>query len=94
MTVSSTSLQPFENLSDAGPEVSEMTREDRMVILRRDETGRITVWCDPEIADIVSALNNGGVPTVASCSGHGQDGIISLIDGRELVVKWPLKKNA
>jgi hypothetical protein len=40
------------------------------------------------IADIVSALNANNIITVASCCGHGkQDGIISLEDGRELIVK-------
>lgn len=40
------------------------------------------------IADIVAALNAGGVTTVASCCGHGEkDGVISLEDGRELVVR-------
>lgn len=40
------------------------------------------------IADIVAALNAANITTVASCCGHGkQDGIISLEDGRELVVR-------
>lgn len=40
------------------------------------------------ISDIVAALNAAGVTTVASCCGHGErDGIISLEDGRELVIK-------
>lgn len=63
------------------------SREARMVTLRRDETGRPAVWCDPEIADIVQALNAGGVPTVASCSGHRhRPGDVALRDGRWLVV--------
>lgn len=42
-------------------------------------------WC---IHHIVAALNAGGVRTVASCCGHGQqDGRIDLEDGRTLVVK-------
>jgi hypothetical protein len=58
-----------------------------MVTLRRDQIGRPTVWCDPEIADLVSALNGGGVSTVASCSGHGNThGNIALRDGRELII--------
>lgn len=45
------------------------------------------VWCDPCIAPLVTALNAGGLPTVASCCGHGrQRGMISLADGRELLV--------
>lgn len=43
------------------------------------------------IADIVAALNAGGIETVASCCGHGKgDGIISLQDGRELKVFLPV----
>jgi len=44
-------------------------------------------WC---IHQIVAALNAGGVPTAACCCGHGtQDGIISLEDGRTLIIKSP-----
>jgi len=40
------------------------------------------------IADIVAALNAANIITIASCCGHGKmDGIISLKDGRELIVK-------
>ena len=39
------------------------------------------------IHQIVAALNAGGVETVASCCGHGeQDGRIDLADGRVLTV--------
>lgn len=63
------------------------SRESRMVVLERDEDGTPTVWCDPEIADLVSALNKAGIRTVASCSGHGhRPGNIMLADGRELVI--------
>jgi hypothetical protein len=42
---------------------------------------------DPCIAHIVAALNAANVTTVASCCGHGhRPGIISLEDGRELIV--------
>lgn len=45
---------------------------------------------DSCIADIVAALNEGGIPTVASCCGHNQKygtlGSIALRDGRELVL--------
>src|SRR5690606_18836219 len=62
-------------------------RESRMVVLRRKQDGTPSVWCDPEIADLVAALNAGGVPTIASCSGHGErPGNIALADGRELLV--------
>ena len=65
----------------------EMSREERMIVLQRDTDGTPTVWCDPEIADIVSALNSGGVKTVASCSGHGvKPGGVALADGRQLLL--------
>lgn len=39
------------------------------------------------IADIVKALNAGGVPTRSCCCGHGSvQGLITLQDGRELVI--------
>lgn len=63
------------------------SRESQMVVLRRDGKGTPTVWCDPEIADLVDALNCGSLSTLASCSGHGEKpGIISLKDGRELLI--------
>lgn len=45
-------------------------------------------WCcDPCIAPLVKALNDGGLPTVASCCGHGErPGKIALKDGRELFI--------
>lgn len=40
------------------------------------------------IADIVAALNAGGITTVVSCCGHGRiDGNIVLEDGREIFIK-------
>lgn len=64
-----------------------MRREDQMVVLERDGTGKPTIWCDPEIVDLVSALNAAGLATVASCSGHGhRPGFIALADGRWLLV--------
>jgi hypothetical protein len=45
------------------------------------------VFCDPCIAPLVKALNEGGIPTVASCCGHGKrPGKIALADGRELFI--------
>ena len=42
---------------------------------------------DSCISDLVAALNAGGIPTVASCCGHMKmHGVISLQDGRELIV--------
>ena len=64
-----------------------MTREDQMVVIESDETGKPSIWCDPEIADLVTALNTGKLQTVASCSGHGDRlGVISLKDGRQLII--------
>lgn len=63
------------------------TREGDMVVLETDAAGKPTIWCDPEIVDLVRALNDGGLRTVASCSGHGGPfGIVTLKDGRELLV--------
>lgn len=74
-------------MCDRSAECAKVHREDRMVVLERNDEGRATVWCDPEIADIVGALNAGGLRTVASCSGHGVvAGCISLADGRELLI--------
>lgn len=63
------------------------SREAQMVVISRDKDGIPDVWCDPEIVDLVKALNEGGVRTVASCSGHGErTGNIALKDGRELII--------
>lgn len=63
-------------------------REAAMVVLARKGDGTPTIWCDPCIAPIVRALNFGGVPTVASCCGHGrQPGIVGLKDGRDLIIQ-------
>ncbi|WP_098020855.1 hypothetical protein [Orrella dioscoreae] len=63
-------------------------RERNMVTIRHHLNGTPAVWCDPEIADLVDALNNGALATIASCSGHGESpfGSIILSDGRELLV--------
>lgn len=43
---------------------------------------------DSCIAPIVNALNNAGIYTSSCCCGHGKsDGIISLQDGRELIIR-------
>lgn len=66
---------------------AEGSREERMVVIERDAAGKPTVWCDPEIADLVAALNKAGIRTVASCSGHGhRPGSIALKDGRWLTI--------
>lgn len=62
-------------------------RETAMTVLRRDADGAPTVWCDPCLAPLVGALNDGGIRTVASCCGHGRrPGNVILADGRELVI--------
>lgn len=62
-------------------------REQAMAVIERDTSGTPSVWCDPCIAPLVSALIAAGIRTIASCCGHGnQPGIISLADGRELVI--------
>lgn len=62
-------------------------REQRMTTVASDNGGRPTIWCDPCIAEIVRALNEGGVRTVASCCGHKRlPGTILLADGRVLVI--------
>lgn len=69
------------------PNNTNESRESKMVVLERDINGRPTVFCDPEIADIVKALNDGGIKTIASCSGHGErNGNIALKDGREFII--------
>lgn len=46
-----------------------------------------SVEIDIEIAPIVRALNEAGIPTRASCSGHGhRPANIMLADGREIVI--------
>jgi len=48
---------------------------------------RKPVGIDACIAPLVKALNDGGIATIASCCGHGdQPGNIALADGRELII--------
>lgn len=48
------------------------------------------VWCDPCLESLVRALNDGSLPTVASCCGHGKrPGNIALADGRQLFIATP-----
>lgn len=62
-------------------------REQAMEVVERDASGTPTVWCDPCIYRLVKALNQGGLRTIASCCGHGRKaGVISLADGRELLI--------
>lgn len=51
------------------------------------KTGAL-VEVDSCISVLVSALNDGGVPTVGSCCGHGVcDGFVQLADGRLMLVR-------
>lgn len=44
-------------------------------------------WCDPCLVPLVKALNDAGMPTVASCCGHGRrPPQVALADGREVIV--------
>lgn len=62
-------------------------REAAMTTLAVDAAGKPTVWCDPCLAPLVKALNDGGISTVASCCGHGTHvGSVALSDGRWIVV--------
>lgn len=45
------------------------------------------------VADLVAALNAGGVKTAACCCGHGeQPGVVALEDGRKLTITTPCNK--
>lgn len=58
-----------------------------MVVTHRDDDGAAIVWCDPCLEEIVQVLNDGGLPTIASCCGHGVNpGRITLHDGREFLL--------
>ena len=66
-------------MKNAAPQAEEGT------IVLQSERGPIDV--DTSIAPIVDALNKAGVPTIASCSGHGfRPGNIALRDGREIII--------
>ena len=68
-----------EQVASAGPQSEEGT------VVLQTERGPIDV--DTSIAPIVDALNKAGVPTIASCSGHGhRPGNIALRDGREIII--------
>lgn len=64
--------------------------EPAMVVVCRAVDGHPTVWCDPCLVPLVRALNDGGLPTVASCCGHGRiPGVVALADGRQLTITQP-----
>lgn len=51
------------------------------------------VGIDSCIYDLVKALNDANIQTVACCCGHGEKhGIISLRDGRELIITQNLSE--
>jgi len=89
-------VSEFDFDRSACPCNSAETRESAMVLVEitvpaslsyTGEARRATRGIDPCIAQIVQALNAGGVATVASCCGHGRGaGSIVLADGRELVI--------
>lgn len=61
-------------------------REAAMVVIREgtpERKRRDGVWCDPCLVPLVTALNDGGIPTIASCCGHGtHPSTVALTDGR------------
>lgn len=60
-------------------------RDAAMTVLKRDDAGEPTVWCDPCLTPLVKALNDAGLRTVASCCGHGSGvGRIAMACGQEL----------
>ncbi len=62
-------------------------REAAMTVIDRDDAGTPTVWCDPCIAPLITALNEAGLSTIASCCGHGRyPGWVMLRDGRDIVI--------
>ena len=66
-------------------------RTEELVEIKGKDGAKRIIKIDKCIADIVRALNNGKVPTEASCCGHGNTfGGIILRDGRYLVIvdKW------
>jgi hypothetical protein len=57
-----------------------------MVVIGNDGKEKIA-YVDNCIYGLVKCLNDAGFLTKASCCGHGKDiGIISLQDGRELII--------
>lgn len=54
--------------------------------------GRTHAPIDPCISNIVQALNKAKILTIASCCGHNnRPGIITLEDGRELIISPDFK---
>lgn len=79
----------YDSLTEI-PMCDHENREAAMVVLdpgTPERHGRDGVWCDPCLVPIVKALNDGGVPTIASCCGHGQAlGSVALVDGRVIAI--------
>lgn len=63
-------------------------RERTMTVVARDHEGTATIWCDPCIAPVIRALNNGGIETIASCCGHGEnDGWVLRADNMLMLLR-------
>lgn len=62
-------------------------REQAMTVIRRDDSGTPTIWCDPCLAPLIESLNDAGLATIASCCGHGEyNGWVMFRDGRTVEV--------
>jgi hypothetical protein len=46
------------------------------------------VWCDPCIYKLVKALNDGGMPTIASCCGHHRRPASVILANDGGVILW------
>lgn len=75
----------FERYTFCGRRDCHVNRESKMRSGHDRQGGAFS--CDPCLYDMVKALNDAGIRTVASCCGHGfRPGNIALADGRELVL--------
>lgn len=73
-----------KRLTFCGDPTCHLDREQKMHT-ERDSDGNYLFHCDPCIVDLVRALNDAGLKTVASCCGHGfRPANICLKDKREL----------
>lgn len=59
-----------------------------------ERQNRDGIWCDPCLEPLVRALNEGGMPTVASCCGHEQrPGSVIMADGRWVFIASEAEAN-
>ena len=64
-----------------------MANEITIKLAKANKWGRGEAGVDKDIAPLCQALNDAGIETVASCSGHGyRPGSVALRDGRWIVV--------